>query len=37
VGPQFYNAFADRDVAPVGLSSGKVRLRVFVDEPIVEV
>lgn len=36
-GPHFHDTFADRHVAPVDLASGKVRLRVFVDESVVEV
>ena len=35
-GPHFHDAFPDRHTAPVDLRSGRVRLRVFVDQSIVE-
>jgi fructan beta-fructosidase len=35
-GPHFYDGFAERHIAPVDLSSRKVRLRVLVDKSIVE-
>ena len=35
-GPHFHDAFADRHTAPVDLTSGRVRLRVFVDQSIIE-
>jgi fructan beta-fructosidase len=36
-GPHFHDAFPERHIAPVDLTSGKVRLHVYVDESIVEV
>ena len=35
-GPHFHDAFADRHSAPVDLKSGRVRLRIFVDQSILE-
>ncbi len=35
-GPHFHDAFADRHTAPVDLTSGRVRLRAFVDQSIIE-
>lgn len=36
-GPHFHDGFANRHIAPVELDSGKVKLRILVDESIVEV
>lgn len=35
-GPHFHDGFANRHVAPVNLKSGKVSLRILVDESIIE-
>jgi fructan beta-fructosidase len=36
-GPHFHDGFANRHIAPVDLTRGKVKLRVLVDESILEV
>jgi len=36
-GPHFHDAFADRHTAPIKVHDGRVKLRVFVDQSIVEI
>lgn len=36
-GPHFHDAFPDRHTAPIKVRDGKVKLRVFVDQSVVEI